>query len=124
MVQSVLHSIEAMINPFEVASTDLMSISTGLVASDSVKRDLQSAPEKGKAATNDFIKNCLTNDQIDIFHPIKKMKLKTFQDMSRVKSAKINSKVMDLKHNQTLFARLLVIAQSRKINVRHLLTFS
>ena len=124
MVQSVLHSIEAMINPFEVATTDLISISTGLVANDSVKRDLQSAPEKGEAAANDFIKNRLTDDRIDIFNPIKKMKLKTFKDMSCVKSGKINSKVVDLKHNQTLFARLLVIAQSRKINVRHLLTFS
>ena len=67
-------------NPFGYAPSDLVSISTGTVASPDVSTDLLAAREKGEHAYKEFEQqrmqkgNCF-ND------PIKKIKLKTFTAM-------------------------------------------
>ena len=49
-VQSILSTIESMINPFNHDSEDLVSLSSGLVASKNVKSDLVEAEVKGEEA--------------------------------------------------------------------------
>ena len=67
-------------NPFGYDPSDLVSISTGTVASPDVSTDLLAAREKGEHAYKEFEQqrmqkgNCF-ND------PIKKIKLKTFTAM-------------------------------------------
>ena len=124
MVQSVISTVESMINPFESDCDNLLSISSGCVASEQIEEDLLSAYSKGSQAASTYLKERLNETKIDIFFPISKLKLKTFKDLSCVKATKLTSQVTELKHDQALFARLLVVAQTRKINLKEILTYS
>ena len=64
-------------NPFGNDPPDLMSISTGTIASPGVSTDLLAAREKGEHAYKEFEQQRIQNG--DCFHdPIKKVKLKIF----------------------------------------------
>ena len=77
-VQCILSVIATtVIHP--LSPLQLMSISTGLLATEKVASDMSSAMEKGEIAFYTFVKSRLSNEKtMCIFDPIKKMKLSTF----------------------------------------------
>ena len=69
----------------------LMSISTGVLATEKVA----SAKKKGEAAFYTFVKSRSSNEKtICIFDPMKKMKLLTFSIMNKIKTYRVNSKII------------------------------
>ena len=90
-------------NPFGNYPSDHVSISTGTVASPAVSTDLLPVHEKGEHACKEFEQQRIQKG--DCFHdPIKKINLKTFSAMKR--------------RNQWLFGNMVIIAQSRKLEMR------
>lgn len=82
-VQSLISTIEAMANPFVCEKDGLVCISSGVVASEEIQKDLMRAEEVGQLAFTDFIERRLCGEEEegrekDIFTPIKHQKLKTF----------------------------------------------
>ena len=72
-------------NPWSQAS-ELTSLTTGLVATPEVRRDLLEARERGFSACKDFITDrCSQTPSIDFFDPLKRLKLKTFKDLKATK---------------------------------------
>ena len=51
------------------------------------------------------------------FDPIKKKKLATFTSMNKVKKCKVNSKIFPLQATKDLFAKMLLAAQIRSLNM-------
>ncbi|CAC5416826.1 unnamed protein product [Mytilus coruscus] len=88
--------------------------------------DLLNAYEKGKLASENFITERLTCIQksTDIFKPIKRQSLLTFSTKEikgkRLMADKNNN---TLKADRNLFGRLLVIAQTRQLDMREVLQF-
>ena len=107
-------------NPFGNDSSDLVSISTGTVASPDVSTDLLAAREKGELAYKEFEQQRIQKG--DCFHdPIKKIKLKTFTAMNS-KPAKGKTKEIVMKADRMLFGNMVLIAQSRKLEMRDVLS--
>ena len=79
MVQSVISTVESMINPFESDCDNLLSISSGCVASEQIEEDLLSAYSKGSQAASTYLKERLNETKIDIFFPISKLKTENLQ---------------------------------------------
>ena len=122
-VANISSTIESMINPFETPQEELVCISSGVIASAEVKSDLLNAEEKGESALIDFMDQRLLSPTKDFFSPLKNMKLKTFTNQGKAKPKPKTAD--DLLHNdKKLFARLLVIGQSRKIDLKEILTYS
>ena len=51
-------------------------------------------------------------------------KLKTFSSLSQKKKVSTDGRAMVLKADRSLFGRIIIIGQSRKIDVRELLQYS
>ena len=96
-----------------------MSISTGTVASPDVSTDLLAEREKGEHAYKEFEQRMQKGD---CFHdPIKKIKFKTFTTM-KSKPAKGKTKEIVVKADRRLFGNMVLIAQSRKLEMRDVLS--
>ncbi|KAG1714205.1 hypothetical protein GQR58_001828 [Nymphon striatum] len=107
-------------NPFGKDPSDLVCISTETVASTEVTTDMVSAHEKGEHAYKEFEQQRL--QKRDCFHdPIKKIRLKTFSIM---KNKPINgtTKEIAMKADRRLFGNMVLIAQSRKMEMHDVLS--
>ena len=85
-VQSILSVIATtFIDP--LSPLQLMSVSTGILATEKVASGMSSAKEKGETAFYTFVKSRLNNEKtMCIFDPMKKMKLLTFSSMNKTKT--------------------------------------
>lgn len=124
-VGNVIKTIESMQNPFDLDCDELVQLSTGTIANNAVANDMQQAHDIGEGKLLNFVKERVLVDEPDIYSPIKKAKLRTFSSMSKVISTKnSNGSNCSLKNDRDLFARLLLIARSRDIDMQQLLSYA
>ena len=117
-VRKVQSTLSNWVNPFLQSDTDeLCHTASGMTASKKVEEDLCTAYDKGKEAMTAFIRKRLTTNEIFFHDPIPKLKLATFDSMP-VSSVKIGGKDVMLKADRDLFARLLVVAQTRDMDLQ------
>ena len=57
------------------------------------------------------------------FDPIKKRKIATFATMNKIKTCKVNNKLIPLQATKDLFARISLIAQNRSIDLKAVFQF-
>ncbi|KAG1659234.1 Programmed cell death protein 4 [Nymphon striatum] len=113
------------INPFSNDYDDLVSISTGRVAPKEVVQDLCSAYKIGQNTYIVFREERLQNTPpLKNFHdPLQKQKLKTFSStLEKTHCKKQSSTETILKANRNLFARMILIASSRNLDMREILS--
>ena len=94
-----------------------------MTASKKVEEDLCTAYDKGKEAMTAFIRKRLTTNEISFHDPILKLKLATFDSMA-VSSVKIGGKEVMLKADRDLFACLLVVTQTRDMDLQEVFKYS
>ena len=105
-------------NPFAEGQTGLLNIATGAAASADVARDL-SARKKGEEARQKFQESRLERGQ-NFFERLPRLNLKTFDGAKRCKT-KVNGKEVILKSDNRLFAHMILVASSRKLNMKEVL---
>lgn len=123
-VTRIISTLDSMLNPFDTHQDGIVCISSGTVAAEEIKEDLLTAPEKGETAVKVFMYQRLLSPSVDIFAPIKAQKLKTFSDQAKTKKKSAAGKEVILRADKKLFSRLLVIGQSRKIDLKEILSYS
>ena len=112
------------LNPFSPDLQDLVCLFTGKVATPDVEHDLLQAKDKGEEAYKAFRGQRLQSNPPKVkFHDsITKAKLKTFTHLNKkvpVKAGK-NQEVI-IKADRRLFAQMIVIAESRDLQMREVL---
>ena len=127
-IKNIMDIVQCRINPFKQSEdNNLHNITTGAKASDDISTDLARAYEVGDEAFQQFCRERLilcSSGKKDIFATISQQKLKTFDSMSSVSRSTVSEKIIQLKGDRELFARLLVIGQTRNIEVKELLKFT
>lgn len=113
-----------MLNRFDTHQDGIVCISSGTVAAEEIKEDLLAAPEKGETAVKEFMYQRLLSPSVDIFAPIKAQKLEMFSDQAKTKKKSAAGKEVILCADKKLFSRLLIIGQSRKIDLKEILSYS
>jgi L-lactate utilization protein LutC len=116
-----------MVNPFETDTeiTEMIHLSSGLTATPDVKEDLLRTKQRGEECVIAFLKERLLVPEPDIFSTIPKLKLKTFSSMAKkVKVSSTKGTEATLKNNRNLFAQMLLLAQSRNVDMKEVLTYS
>jgi hypothetical protein len=121
-VENVITTVSNMLNLFDTEQKSLLSLASGFVVEDNVADSLLGAEQIGENQFLDFVKNNLTIEEPDIFQTIKKNKLPIIQN---TKAGIKNSagKEAGLKMSRNLFARLLLVAKSRDIDLQNVLSY-
>ena len=84
------------------------SLCTGIEATTEVSDDLLQAKSKGKKAANGFVVNrCSSNPTSDYFYPMKKAKLKSFNDLKAVHKVRSIKMYLLGRHFSDSFVRLI-----------------
>ena len=81
-VKKVMEVISQWRNPFETAD-DLVSLSSGSIASSALKEDLLKAEEKRKSALVSFVQDRLTSSAVGFFETLPKLKLGKFGEVKK-----------------------------------------
>ena len=110
--------------PIFSSSDAIVSLSSGVNASEEVQRDLLKAESIGKTKSEEFINNRIKKNDIGFYDVIKKNNLKTFSTMKQVKKMTVNGKDVVIQADRSFFARILVIQEKRSISTRELLQYS
>ncbi|KAJ8030514.1 hypothetical protein HOLleu_26961 [Holothuria leucospilota] len=121
-IASIMSTVTSMINPFDHFTEQMVCLSSGAVASDAVKADMMNALEEGEADSVAYMKNRLIANKVDMFSPIKQKKLKTFTE--NYNNIKKFSKDVVIKQHRKFFARLLIVSQKRRVNLREVFSYS
>ena len=123
-VHKVLDIIASWVNPFNPRdmTEPLLNIASGVAATDGITDDLLTAKQKGTDAFITFVQKRLQTSEVDLFAPLPKSSLRTFGN--QVKSVRIKSAATDvIKADRGLFARMIVIAQHRQMNMQDVLKY-
>ncbi len=68
-------------------------------------------------------KRCSSEPTAEYFDPLKKTNLKTFKQLKKVVNVQKKDQLIPLKMDRTLFARIALIAQFRKIDLKEIFTY-
>ena len=109
-------------NPF--TKSDLVSLSTAVVAPPDVAKNIMQAKDIGETVYRTFREERLEADQpTKKFHDLlKKQKLKTFSDVKVQKTYQACGRQMIVKADRNLFAKMILIGQTRKLNMKDVLS--
>ena len=123
-VQDVMATVAQMINPFEADQEELVSLATGAVLENDVADSLLRAEEIGEEQFKTFVQKNLLSEEPDIFTTLKKNKLPTFSSAKKTNVKDSKGKEITVKMNRNFFARLLILAKSRQIDLEEVLSYS
>ena len=123
-VRAIVHKLENVyVNPFE-ESTEIVSLTSGIVAPSKIQSDLLKAKQIGEKSVNETITKRLLSQEINFHDPMPKHNLGTFSTLTECKKkSKSDQKLIELKADRGLFARLLVIAGQRNVDLGEVLSY-
>ena len=110
--------------PIFSSSEAIVSLSSGVNASEEVQHDLLKAESIGKTKSEEFLENRIKKNNIGFYDVIKKNQLKTFSTMKHVKKMNVNGKDVIIQADRSFFARILILQEKRSISTRELLRYS
>ena len=100
-------------NPF-MASTSIVSLSSGITASAEVQEDLLKAEEVGQSCLDGFVKDRVESSNVGFYETIKKNQLKTFDVKKNTLIMKVKDQKIAIRADRETFGRLLSIQQKMK----------
>lgn len=117
--------MESMVNPFacNLDEKSIVNIHSGRVADEETTKDLKDAHSVGEEKFHKFLSENLLSETPNLFDPIKKNKLKTFA-VKKKKTTKAATTLKASSVTKDLFARLLLLSNTREINLDDVLSKS
>ena len=98
-------------------------IASAVKAADDIADHLLTADQKGNDALTTFIERRLQTSDVDLFAPLSKAELQTFQNLVKSKKIKAAENDIIIKADRGLFGRMVVIAQHRRMNMQDVLKY-
>ena len=124
-VADVMELVNTMINPFDNEYQSLVHLCNGSVVSDDIASDMKNMYERGEATAVSYIETNILSEKPDIYSPIKKMNLRTFSFMNKKVTSKTKKgEIVALKNSKNLFAKMILIARSRDLDMKDILQYS
>ena len=123
-VLNVVKPVKLMVYPFENEQAYLVHLASGTVPTPAVADDMKTMLEKGKSASISFMKTNIIREDPNIYSTIK-TNLKAFSYLGKkVTSKSTKGKLVAMKNSKILFAKMLLIAKSRNLNIKDVLKYS
>ena len=121
-VQACYQTIEQWNNPFQ-PQENLIVLSSGVVASEEVQKDLLQAKEVGQTRLNQFLNERIIEGNVEFNATITKNALRTFDSSTQKKRCKVKDTTVAIKSDRETFGRLLIIQQVRGIDLEEVLQY-
>ena len=112
-VQQLTASIQRFTNPFTVEDPDLFNLVTKVRMPEKVKKDLCDQGVIGNKLLETFVKERIQTAEKSIWDVVKKHKLLTWKTTGKTVRVATKDKIIELKEDRCLFARMMVICKSR-----------
>ena len=109
------------INPAQQSS--LITLSSGIIPTEVIRRDLENAYDKGKSAMDSFIDLRLVNMSKSIYDPLKKLRLGTFANMNKKVKVKVKGREVQFSSQSEIFGKIALIAQSRSADLQEIFKY-
>jgi len=123
-VEQTFEVLENWGNPFQPRES-LICISSGVVATKEITKDVLFALEKGQTASQKFFDDRIKSQKVSFYNLIKKIGLKSFTDLKIKKTIKVKEKSITLAAERSIFGRMLAVAKRQEgLSLETLLTFS
>ena len=110
---SLTTTLQGFTNPFEYDWDDIINIVTKAVVSVDVQKDIETLEQKGSETFDEFIESRLKTRNTNFWDSMKKLSLKTWKSSLKETKIKVGDKTVELKEDRGLFARMLIVANSR-----------
>ena len=107
-------TISSYTNPFTYDGGDLVNLVNQSVLPDEVAYAVSHADEIGQQHYAAFVIDRISSEEVNLWAHLKKVKLNTWTSARKAVRHRFDDKVVELKDDRSLFARLLIIARSRK----------
>ena len=117
-VHQLMATIKSFTNPFSVSgdsasNTELYNLVTEVVMSDKIKNNLCQQSQIGRRLFQTFVDKRIQSRKVNLWSTMKKRKLQTWKISGRVVKVKAPAdKIMELKEDRSLFARLMMVCKS------------
>ena len=111
-VQQLIASIPRFTNPFTVESPDLFNLVTKVRMPEKVKKDICDQSVIGNKLLRTFVKERIQTAEKSIWDVVKKRKLLMWKTTGKTVRVATNDKIIELKEDRCLFARMMVICKS------------
>ncbi|KAK3750308.1 hypothetical protein QZH41_001776 [Actinostola sp. cb2023] len=128
-VQKLMSSFttKLMADPFMLPGDDetlpLTNIATGVVLSEDIADRLLRATELGSSRMTEFVQARMNTDELNFWEPLSKLKIKTFSVSAKKISVQKDNRIVTLSEDRELFGRLLVVASTRDVDLREVLSY-
>ena len=114
LVDDVSHAWDDYSNPFIQSDEQLFNLVTSAVMPETIKTYLCIQATYGQQLFDEFVANHINSNTVSIWATIKKCQLQTWKTTAKKVELRLDEKVMILKEDCSLFARLLNVSKSRK----------
>lgn len=110
---SLTTTLQGFTNPFEYDGDDIINIVTKAVVAVDIQRDIETLEQNGSDKFDEFVESRLKTKSTNFWDPMKKLSLKTWKTSLNETKLKVGDKTVELKEDRGLFARMLIVANSR-----------
>ena len=121
---------DIMTNPFDMERSDdgettpLINLATGVVMPSDAAIQLLNSESLGKQHLHTFVNTRLNSNEVSFWDPLRHLKIKTFASLSKKTEMKsVNEKIFTVNADRDLFARLLIAANSRDVDLKEVLSY-
>ena len=124
-VNQVIQSFKSFADPFEMpASSSLISLSSGLQATDQVEKDLLTVQLEGSCQYQKFIQERLVEKTTSFHAPIKRNRKQTFGSLSKTVLLKTSKKQeVKITAQRNIFSQLLILSQDNNIDLQKVMEY-
>ena len=123
-MNDVMSTVSNMIDPFTEEQAGLVSLASGIVLDDAVADRLLESESRGEEQFVEFACENLLSESPDVFFKLLCNKVTTLSSSKRLTVKDSKGKEINLKMNRDLFARLLLFAKNRKVDMELVLSYS
>ena len=110
---SLYTKLQEFTNPFEYEGDDIVNIVTKAVVPENVQNDLANIEKIGSQKLDEFLESRLKTQRRNVWDPMTKVSLNTWKNSIKSTKVKVGDQTMELKEDRGLFARMLIVANSR-----------
>ena len=118
-IETLSTTFSAFTNPFTEDCDDLINIVTKAVAPVEIQTDICKSGLIGMNKYKEFVSQRIVKADINLWAPMKKLNLKMWTAIGKQTKVRSGDKVIELKEDRSLFARMLIVCKSRpEINLQ------
>ena len=121
-IDQLLTTLRNFTDPFKEDGNELFNLVTKVIMPKKVRNNICERGEIAKKLFETFVTDRIKMNRVNLWSPMKRRKLLTWKDSEKVLKLSCKDKVIELKEDRSLFARLIAVCKSRpEINIKEVI---